>query len=423
MAKNELIDVFCFGTEIGRLGMDENQQKSYFQYHPDFIKNNLFPNLFPDTGIIKRVVQNQVFSTFNNNTFKGLPPMIADSLPDHFGNLILKTWLASKDKNFTQLSVLEQLTYVGNRGMGALEYRPRKEIPITSTINLTEIIEVLAQVISQKETIKADNLTHNALLNIFKMGSSAGGLRPKILIAENIKTGEIIPGDLNFASDHHHYLVKLAIDNELGYPRELIEYSYYLTAIQLEIRMMPSHLIENQHFATKRFDRQNGKKQHILTASGLTGWDFQNTKDSSYENLFELALFLKIPHSEIEELFRRMVFNIVFANTDDHLKNHSFIYDEESHVWHLSPAYDLTYALNPLINYKRAIRALSVNDKRVDINNSDVLALAEKYTIKNAQNTITQIQDAIQFWAQTASALDISPTIIQSMQKDFVQLV
>ena len=187
--------------------------------------------------------------------------------------------------------------------------------------------------------------------------------------------------------------------------------------------MMPSKLIEQKHFATLRFDRQNGKKKHVLTACGLTGWDYQSPKDSSYENLFELALFLKVPHREIEELFKRMVFNVVFFNSDDHLKNHSFIYDEEKDKWNISPAYDITYSLNPLMNYTRTSRALSINGKRVDITLKDVLTIAATFTIKNPKKTIQDIQDALTYWNEQASELNLPVNIVQSIYKDFVYLV
>jgi len=187
--------------------------------------------------------------------------------------------------------------------------------------------------------------------------------------------------------------------------------------------MMPSKLIEQKHFATLRFDRQAGKKKHVLTATGLTGWDYQSPKDSSYENLFELALFLKVPYRDIEELFKRMVFNVVFFNSDDHLKNHSFIYDEEQDKWNISPAYDITYSLNPLMNYTRTSRALSINGKRVDITLEDVLTIAETFTIKNPKKTIQEIQDAIVYWNDQANKLNLPVSIIQGVKRDFVRLL
>ena len=423
MAKNEIITVFCFGQEIGRVGFDEHLNRSSFQYNPEYLESKKFENLFPQTGILNRVPQVQLFSQFNSETFRGVPPMIADSLPDVFGNIIFKKWLETSHKQFSQISVIEQLAYVADRGMGALEYRPSKEIPKSSSIDLTEIIAVLKKVLDTKQEVHESALNHDALLNVFKIGTSAGGARPKILISEHKQSGEIIPGDLNHDSDYNHFIVKLHLEDEVGYNREVVEYCYYLTATHLGITMMPSKLIDQKHFATLRFDRQDGKKKHVLTASGLTGWDFQRPNDSSYENLFELALFLRVPNRDIEELFKRMVFNLIFSNSDDHLKNHSFIYDEATDRWDLSPAYDLTYSLNPLLNYTKTSRALSINGKRVDIQLEDVLTIAETLTIKNARNVIREIQDGIDFWNEKSKKIGISNDISQRIDRRFVRLV
>ena len=423
MAKNEIITVFCFGQEIGRVGFDEHLNRSSFQYNLEYLESKKFENLFPQTGILNRVPQVQLFSQFNSETFRGVPPMIADSLPDVFGNIIFKKWLETSHKQFSQISVIEQLAYVADRGMGALEYRPSKEIPKSSSIDLTEIIAVLKKVLDTKQEVHESALNHDALLNVFKIGTSAGGARPKILISEHKLSGEIIPGDLIHDSDYNHFIVKLHLEDEVGYNREVVEYCYYLTATHLGITMMPSKLIDQKHFATLRFDRQDGKKKHVLTASGLTGWDFQRPNDSSYENLFELALFLRVPNRDIEELFKRMVFNLIFSNSDDHLKNHSFIYDEATDRWDLSPAYDLTYSLNPLLNYTKTSRALSINGKRVDIQLEDVLTIAETFTIKNARNVIREIQDGIDFWNEKSKEIGISNDISQRIDRRFVRLV
>lgn len=423
MMHNEIISVFCFGQEIGRLGFDEHQQKSSFQFNPDFLQSDRFVHLFPATGIFKRTSKVQVFNQYNTETFRGLPPFIADSLPDVFGNIIFKQWLEAGSKEFNQISVLEQLTYVADRGMGALEYRPSKKLPTTGLLDLAEIIAVLKAVLQVKDGQHGSALNHEALLNIFKIGSSAGGARPKILISEHKSSGEIIPGDLNYSSPFNHYLVKLHLDDELGYSREVVEFCYYLTAVHLGITMMPSKLIEHKHFATLRFDRREGKKIHVLTATGLTGWDYRSPKDSSYENLFELALFLKVPHCEIDELFKRMVFNVIFSNTDDHLKNHSFVYDEEQDKWHIAPAYDLTYSLNPLMNYTRTSRALSINGKRADLLLKDVLTIADSFTIKNPKKVIQEVQEGLGYWYNQATELKIPSKIIESIQRDFVRLL
>ncbi len=390
MAANQNIQVNLFGQEIGKIGLDEDGRRSSFQYHPSFLETNAFQNIFPKTGIIRRIAQVQLFSQFDNESFKGIPPQFADSLPDMFGSIIFKAWLDSKEQK--HLSVLEQLAYVGNRGMGAIEYHPSVKLEEKVSIDLEEIIAVLSEVLDLKKTTAEKQLSSQALINIFRIGTSAGGARPKILISEEIATGKIIPGDLEISDKYKHYLVKLALDEEIGYPREVIEYCYYKIIQKMGIRMMESKLIDEKHFATQRFDRQQGEKQHVLTASGITGWNYMDPTNSSYENLFKLCSFLKIPHAQTEELFRRMVFNVLYGNVDDHLKNHSFIYNSQDDSWQLSPAYDITYALNPLTNIKKSQRAMSINGKRSDVTAKDLYKIADDFTIKNPTGVIRKVQ-------------------------------
>lgn len=417
MAKNNLVTVYCFGEEIGRLGFDENRGASFFQYNEAFLQTGKYQRLFP--LIIRRIKQTQVFDKYNNDTFRGLPPAFADSLPDLFGNIIFKTWIESADRNASKISVLEQLTYVGSRGMGALEYRPSKLVSSDDTIDIDEITEVVRMVLDQKGQVSAPQLDHASLLNIFKIGTSAGGMRPKILISEHKTQGTIIAGDVIVEDNYNHYLVKLGIDDDVKYSRELVEYSYYLAATRNGIDMMESKMIENKHFATLRFDRVAGKKKHVLTATGITGFDYSDPKVSAYENLFELLVYLKCPHKDVEEMFRRMVFNLVFANHDDHLKNHSFLYDEEQNEWGLAPAYDITYSLNPELNIKTKSRALSVNGKRTEIGIEDVKVIAQKYTIKNYKGVIDEVQESTLYWKNVANEVGIPDIIRDSIFKNF----
>lgn len=273
--------------------------------------------------------------------------------------------------------------------------------------------------LASKGVASGEDLSSASLLNIFKMGTSAGGARPKILISEDKKTHKIIPGDLEYSDKYHHYLVKLQLDEQLPYSREALEYSYYLTAVQAGIAMMDSHMIDGKHFATKRFDRQNAEKQHVLTASGMTGWAFSGDPgNSSYENLFILAVSLKLPHREIKQLYRRMVFNVVYGNGDDHLKNLSFIFDREQDKWGLAPAYDLTYSLNPMLKVTRSNRALSINNKRSGLVLADILSVSEKFTIKNAKGIIEQIQGMADIWQQNMYGQNTPEGIIRSIVAD-----
>lgn len=419
MAATPLIAVDVFGIEIGKLGYDADQKKCYFQYNAEFLDSGKFSNVFP--FIFKRIKPVQVFTQFEGETFRGLPPMIADSLPDVFGNIIFQEWFSRKEPN-KKISPLEQLTYVANRGMGALEYRPIQELPESVSIDIEEMVKVLEKVLELKEETTEKELNDLALLNIFKIGTSAGGARPKILISEQKKTGQIVAGDTHFSADYFHYLVKLHLPEQAPYHQEKVEFAYYLLAQKAGIEMMPSKLIENKHFATLRYDREKGEKQHVLTASGLTGWDFTKPEHSSYENVFKLAATLKVPHKDLQQLFKRMVFNLVVQNIDDHLKNHSFIYNKEENNWLLAPAYDVTYALNPLLNYTSVSRALSINNKRQNINLKDVLLIADEYAIKNPKGIIEEIEQVTSQWSTVAKELEIPEKISKRIEHDFMKL-
>jgi serine/threonine-protein kinase HipA len=425
MINHDYIAVICFNQEIGRISMDHTFTKSYFQYNENFLNQTNPLNLFPETGVIRKTNQVQVFSQFSGSTFRGLPPMFADSLPDDFGNTMFNQFLQTKNLSLGELSPLQLLSYVSNRGMGALEYLPAVDLSGKNEIAIDEIVSLLNHILTDKKDAAFAEMNHENLLNVFKIGSSAGGVRPKIIISEHKESGLIYTGDVFTSDAYRHYIVKLDLESEAAhlkpnyYPREKVEFAYYLTAKELGIEMMASKLIDDRHFATLRFDRVGGKKKHILTATGLTGWDYKNRAVSSYENLFDLALFLTIPRKEINQLFKRMVFNLVFANTDDHLKNHAFALDENTNTWHLTPAYDLTFAINPFLNYSRITRAMSINGKREEIAMNDLMQLANKHTILDAKTIIKDVLSGIEIWEKNCTALGLPDALTRKMKSHF----
>lgn len=428
MINQNYIAVICFNQEIGRISMDHTFTKSYFQYNENFLNQTDPLNLFPATGVIRKTNQVQVFSQFSGSTFRGLPPMFADSLPDDFGNTMFNQFLQTKNLSLGELSPLQQLSYVSNRGMGALEYLPAVDLSGKNEIAIDEIVSLLNHILTDKKDAAFAEMNHENLLNVFKIGSSAGGVRPKIIISEHKESGLIYTGDVFTSDAYRHYIVKLDLESEAAhlkpdyFPREKVEFAYYLTAKELGIEMMESKLIDDRHFATLRFDRVGGKKKHILTATGLTGWDYKNRAVSSYENLFDLAIFLTIPRKEINQLFKRMVFNLVFANTDDHLKNHSFALDENTNTWHLAPAYDLTFAINPFLNYSRVTRAMSVNGKRENINLKDIMKIAETYQINDTKIIIDQIKNAVHLFEEQCIELNVNNQVIKKMKAYFIRI-
>jgi len=414
----DILNIKLFGEEIGRLGYDNDKCCSYFQYSPDYLTTNNSKSL---PFIIKRNPEIQSFPQFEGKAFRGLPPMFADSLPDVFGNHLFQSWLNAQGKPI-QLNALEQLAYVGRRGMGAWEYEPTLTMDAPSSFRIAEMAQLLKEILADKESLMPEIANAEGLLNLFRIGTSAGGMCPKILVARHRKTNQIMPGDLLYGPHHDYFLVKLNLENDPSHPKETIEFIYASIAQQQGIDMMPCELWEGQHFATHRFDRHNNQKQHILTASGLTGWDYQNPEDSSYENLFKLAMALKIPLNELQQLFRRMVFNVVFNNIDDHLKNHSFTYHPETDQWHLSPAYDLTYALNPKLKFHKVSRALSIGEKREQISRKDLLKIADTFSIEQAEQIIREIQEGRSLWSDLAYQHHLSPTLISTIQQQMVNI-
>ncbi len=416
MEKRNTVKISIFGHEVGKVSYDVNRNLSAFQYNPSFLNSGMYSRIFP--YIIKRIDQIQLFKRYNSESFKGLPPMIADSLPDMFGNIIFQEWFRSKGIPYNKITPVELLTYVSNRGMGALEYAPAKELPKAGKIDIEEISMVLKEVMELKHATQQPALNDLMLLNVFKIGTSAGGALPKILISEDKQTGQIIPGDLEISDRYNHLLVKLYLEDESKYNRLQVEYVYYLIARSVGVEMMESKLIGNKHFATTRFDRINGEKKHVLTATGLTGYDFIDSTYSSYETLFQLSVDLGIPHSDIEQLFRRMVFNVVFSNYDDHLKNHSFIYNDKRNTWNLAPAYDVTFPFNVYNMHLTVKRALSINEKRVDIGLEDVMKLADEFTIKNPKKIIKEIQSGMSKWDELCSSI-LGDSYVQDEIKSF----
>jgi len=414
----EILNIKLLGKEVGRLGYDVNKRCSYFQYNPDYLATNHGKSL---PFIIKRTPETQTFPQFEGKAFRGLPPIFADSLPDVFGNHLFQSWLNAQGKPI-QLNALEQLAYVGQRGMGAWEYEPSVTIDAPKSFRIAEMAQLLKEILAEKETLSPEFANTEGLLNLFRIGTSAGGMRPKILVARHHKTNQILPGDLLYGPHHNYFLVKLNLENDPSHPKETIEFIYANIAQKLGIDMMPCELWEGQHFATHRFDRQNNQKQHVLTASGLTGWDYQNPEDSSYENLFKLAMALKIPLNELQQLFRRMVFNVVFNNIDDHLKNHSFTYHPVTDQWHLSPAYDLTYALNPKLKFHKVSRALSISGKREQITRKDLLKIAVTFSIEQADEIIDEIREGQSLWLDLASQHQLLPTLIATIQQQMVNI-
>jgi serine/threonine-protein kinase HipA len=324
-----------------------------FEYDKEFIQSGveLAPFKMP---LSERLY---TFPELNDlSAFRGLPGLVADSLPDKFGNAVIDLWLEHQGRAKNSMSALERLCYTGKRGMGALEYVPAEDVESSdSDIDVTELTELASEILSNKErhVFDADAVTTAQMLEI---GSSAGGSRAKAVIAWNEKTGEVRSGQASVPSGFDNWLIKF--DNVRGNGDHgekdkkqytLIEYAYYQMVRDLGMDMMECRILEKDgmcHFMTKRFDRVNGKKEFVQTLSALEHIDFNVPRTYSYEAYVGCARSLGIKISGIQEIFRRMVFNVIAMNCDDHVKNFSFIMDRNGE-WRLSPTYDMTFAYNP----------------------------------------------------------------------------
>jgi len=388
--KGHFVGVCDFNSETGKV---------FFQYSPDFLKSNieLSPLLMP--------LENKVFEfdekQYNPQTFRSLPPMIADSLPDDFGNKMLMQWLVKNNISQNNLNPIEKLCYVGKRGMGALEYEPVFEQKmVNSDINIVDLLEVANAVYFQKENETVPlNDYHQSLSTLLRIGSSVGGARAKALIAINENTQEIKAGDIMQEGDFKYYLIKfdgLKDGREIepnGYG--ILEYIYHKMAVDSGIEMTNCKLLtENgrSHFLTERFDRKTGKKIHIQTLCAMAGVDFRQPNLIDYKDIFSILNLLRMDYQAKEQLFRRMVFNVLAFNHDDHTKNFSFMY--ENGEWKLTPAYDLIFAYNPE-SYWLKNHNINVNGKSNNITQEDFLSIGEKFGIKKAEKTISHIKEII----------------------------
>lgn len=405
---------------VGAVAWDRDRDVATFEYSEDFLDRGL--DLAPLTmpvATARRGDPRFSFRTLARETFHGLPGLVADSLPDAFGNSIIDTWLARQGRTPESFSPIERLCYTGNRAMGALEFEPsfRESFDESVPVEVAQLVE-LAQAITQQRAGMASHLDSehrtDAMLDIIRVGTSAGGGRPKAVIAVNDETGELRSGQVEAPQGFQHWLLKFdgVHDHQLGDPAGYgrIEYAYYLMATGCGIQMMPCRLLEEggrAHFMTRRFDRpESGGKLHIQSLCAMAHFDFNDPSRWSYEQAFQVMRELRLSYPEAEQQFRRMVFNVVARNQDDHTKNIAFVMDQRGQ-WRLSPAFDVTYAYNPQGSWT-ARHQMSIGGKREDINAADLLALAEEMNVRKARDILAEVDEAINGWSGYAAKAKVA---------------
>ncbi|MBN8703978.1 MAG: type II toxin-antitoxin system HipA family toxin [Bacteroidetes bacterium] len=412
---------------VGAVVWDSATGLGYFEYDAAFLTKKL------DLSPIKMPIGNTrkpVFSFTENKesaTFKGLPGLLADVLPDKYGNALINAWLTTQGRPSDSLNPVELLCFIGTRGVGALEFEPAipKDKSQATSLEISSLVAIAEKIIHNRKDFSS-SLKKNeekALLDILKIGTSAGGARAKALIAYNPKTKEIRSGQADAPKGFSHWIIKFdgVTDKQFGassgYGR--VEMAYYLMAKDAGIEMMESRLLEENgraHFMTKRFDRlPNNEKLHMQSFCALQHYDFNDITLYSYEQLFETMRMLSLPYPQAEQLYRRMVFNVLARNCDDHTKNFAFLMDKTG-KWQLSPAYDICHAYRPESEWVSQ-QSLSVNGKRKNITRTDLLAVAKQMNIKKADALITEIAEVVSNWEHYAKKVKVNKKLMKAIGK------
>ncbi len=427
----EVINVSYHEQPVGALSFDTNKGLGAFEYTHDFIKTGieLSPLMMP--------LSEQIFSfpELDFNTFKGLPGLLADSLPDDFGNAVLNAWVAAQGKSPRSISPLQRLQYTGKRGMGALEYAPATQlrhlnaswrVDIESLVAITqEILDSRRDFVVELDKNGAEN--REAMMSLLSVGMSAGGARAKAVLAFNQDFTRVVSGQNTAPKGYTHYLMKF--DGVSEYHKEqqtfgdplgfgAMEFVYYLMATQCGIQMMPSMLLDEgnrRHFMTQRFDRIDNRKIHTQTLNGLAHVDYKKPGTFSYAELFGVARRLNLSAAEAEEILRRMMFNIVSRNHDDHAKNLSFVL--KNNRWALAPAYDLAYSYKPASKWVNR-HWMSLNAKREDFVREDFYsleALSPLFSRNKIDFLLDEIIEQVSKWRVLAQEFGVPSALIKEV--------
>lgn len=421
---NDTAEVYLWGTRIGIIHQDISKAYSTFEYDANFINSGI------EVSPIRMPLGKNIFEfpALAGDPFYGMPGLVADSLPDRFGNAVIEQWLMSIGKSLADFTAIDRLCYTGKRGMGALEYVPAsadiKEID--EDINVREMVKFASDVLSNRENISLkanDNLTYSQLVQV---GSSAGGARAKALIAWNESTNEVRSGQMQLGPGYDYWLMKFdnvskngdhGLEDKPEYT--LIEYAYYLMAQSCGIAMNECRIYHSEgdhHFMTKRFDRENGKKLHMQSLGALAHISYQEPGICGYELAAAYMKEIGLSYKDIEQFYRRMVFNCLAVNQDDHVKNISFIMDRGGN-WRLSPAYDITFSYNPVNKWLRA-HQMTVNGKTVGIGLADLLESGAKMGIRErrCKDIISEIGASVSGFALFAEQAGIKENTFSFIQ-------
>jgi serine/threonine-protein kinase HipA len=424
-------EIWIWDQLAGVVLWDEGEQLGSFEFDSGFLRSGLdiSPIKMPlDQG--KRIYSFPELRKSRGDvfdTFKGLPGLLADMLPDKYGNQLINTWLIQNGRQSDSLNPVERLCFIGKRGVGALEIRPsmRSEVAKASTLEIDSLVQIAGKILNSRENFQSDlsQEEQSALSDILKIGTSAGGARAKAVIAFNPKTGEVKSGQVKAPAGFSYWIIKFdgvhdsQFGSSAGYGR--VEMAYYRMALAAGMEMSECRLLEENgraHFMTKRFDRTDaGEKIHMQSLCGMRHFDFNQVGYFSYEQVFETMRMLRLSYPEAEQMFIRMVFNVLARNCDDHTKNFAFLMDRKG-KWTLSPGYDICHAYRPGSLWVSA-QSLMVNGKRENINDADFLEVAQKMNIKKPEEKIESVKAAVRRWAEFAEEVMLDPRLRNSIQQ------
>jgi len=421
--------VKLWGEVAGAVAWLDDSGYGIFEFDPAFLKKGIdISPIHMSLDAARSGDGKFSFPALNKDTFLGLPGLLADALPDKFGNSIIDAWLARHGRDGASFSPVERLCYAGKRGMGALEFEPAMldKFDTAVPVEVAALVELAQEVMRERKGLEVDlgqseQQNADAILDILRVGTSAGGARPKAVIAMDAN-GNVRSGQTDAPPGYDYWILKFdgVTDLELGEPKEFgrIEYAYYLMAKAAGITMSDCRLLEENgraHFMTKRFDRIKGTKLHMQSLCGVAHYDYNKAGAYGYEQVFTVMRRLRLSKAEATEQFRRMVFNIIARNLDDHTKNIAFLMSPEG-KWQLTPAFDVTYAHNPSGLWTNQ-HQMSVNGKRDHITRQDLVTVGESISLAKPDSIIDEVATAVEKWPEYAKDAGVKKEFVAEITR------
>ena len=405
----DVIKVSLFGKKVGFLTWDSRKGRALFEYDRAFVEGDI--DIAPTNMSIHspRSKKGMVWYGNEDKLYKGLPPTFADSLPDKWGSTLFAKWVQQNGIRTKDITPLDHLAFTGKRAMGALEYEPA--LPISGEepmdVDIQRLYDFSLKILNERESAVLNEEDSILWQDLIKISTSAGGKRPKAIVAMNDKTGQVMSGQGEIPEGFKHYILKY--DDGKGYPYAKMEYAYYLIAQKAGIKMMSSHLRtfgNITHFLTERFDREGNTKIHTQTLAAM------NPEADCYEDIFTVMRQLNLPYEDYRQLFKIMAMNVLGGNIDDHSKNFSFCMDRSGR-WRFAPAYDITYCIDPNGPSYLNRHELSVNGKKNGITKDDLIEVGKRQDITNCARLFEEVEEALSHLTQIATDLEIPSLYIK----------